>query len=136
MQDEMMDLMDVSNEIQETLGRSYNVPDDIDEEELMGGPVQSYWQFDFSLIIICKRHIFSQNCIHCYKAYEEEEQTHFSLCCPHFVSWKMQSSMLWKLTWTLNQRQSHLTSNQNKNLNSTYLLHQLAKQQSQQTSSR
>ena len=33
----MMDLMDVSNEIQETLGRSYNVPDDIDEEELMGG---------------------------------------------------------------------------------------------------
>lgn len=37
MQDEMMDLMDVSNEIQESLGRSYNVPDDIDEEELMGG---------------------------------------------------------------------------------------------------
>ncbi|RWR85256.1 vacuolar protein sorting-associated protein 60.2 [Cinnamomum micranthum f. kanehirae] len=36
MQDEMMDLMDVSNEIQESLGRSYNVPDDIDEEELMG----------------------------------------------------------------------------------------------------
>ncbi|PWZ18091.1 Charged multivesicular body protein 5 [Zea mays] len=36
MQDEMMDLMDVSTEIQETLGRSYNVPDDIDEEELMG----------------------------------------------------------------------------------------------------
>ncbi|CAN6445490.1 unnamed protein product [Victoria cruziana] len=36
LQDEMMDLMDVSTEIQETLGRSYNVPDDIDEEELMG----------------------------------------------------------------------------------------------------
>ncbi|KAL6124768.1 hypothetical protein ACLB2K_077278 [Fragaria x ananassa] len=36
LQDEMMDLMDVSNEIQETLGRSYSVPDDIDEEELMG----------------------------------------------------------------------------------------------------
>ncbi|KDP30308.1 hypothetical protein JCGZ_18215 [Jatropha curcas] len=36
LQDEMMDLMDMSNEIQETLGRSYNVPDDIDEEELMG----------------------------------------------------------------------------------------------------
>lgn len=33
----MMDLMDVSNEIQETLGTSYNVPEDIDEEELMGG---------------------------------------------------------------------------------------------------
>ncbi|XP_058770159.1 vacuolar protein sorting-associated protein 60.2-like [Vicia villosa] len=36
LQDEMMDLMDVSNEIQETLGRSYSVPDDIDEEELLG----------------------------------------------------------------------------------------------------
>ncbi|KAG8066881.1 hypothetical protein GUJ93_ZPchr0005g16062 [Zizania palustris] len=36
MQDEVIDLMDVSNEIQETLGRSYNIPDDIDEEELMG----------------------------------------------------------------------------------------------------
>ncbi|XP_037480515.1 vacuolar protein sorting-associated protein 60.1-like [Triticum dicoccoides] len=37
MQDEMMDLVDVSNEIKETLGRSYNIPDDIDEEELMRG---------------------------------------------------------------------------------------------------
>jgi charged multivesicular body protein 5 len=37
MQDEMTDPMDVSNEIQETLGRSYNIPDDVDEEELMGG---------------------------------------------------------------------------------------------------
>ncbi|XP_010929677.1 vacuolar protein sorting-associated protein 60.1 [Elaeis guineensis] len=36
MQDEMMDLMDMSTEIQESLGRSYNVPDDIDEDELMG----------------------------------------------------------------------------------------------------
>ncbi|XP_038977095.1 vacuolar protein sorting-associated protein 60.2-like [Phoenix dactylifera] len=36
MQDEMMDLMDTSTEIQESLGRSYNVPDDIDEDELMG----------------------------------------------------------------------------------------------------
>lgn len=39
LQDEMMDLMDVSNEIQETLGRSYNVPDDIDEDELLGGKI-------------------------------------------------------------------------------------------------
>ncbi|XP_020253569.1 charged multivesicular body protein 5-like isoform X1 [Asparagus officinalis] len=37
MQDEMMDLMDVSSEIQESLGRSYNIPDDIDEDDLMGG---------------------------------------------------------------------------------------------------
>ncbi|MQL87224.1 hypothetical protein Taro_019763 [Colocasia esculenta] len=36
MQDDMMDLMDISTEIQESLGRSYNVPDDIDEEELLG----------------------------------------------------------------------------------------------------
>ncbi|KAK6138017.1 hypothetical protein DH2020_028244 [Rehmannia glutinosa] len=36
LQDEMMDLMDVSNEIQESLGRSYNVPDDIDEDDLLG----------------------------------------------------------------------------------------------------
>ncbi|GFP88842.1 charged multivesicular body protein 5 [Phtheirospermum japonicum] len=36
LQDEMMDLMDVSNDIQESLGRSYNVPDDIDEDELLG----------------------------------------------------------------------------------------------------
>ena len=32
----MADLMDYSNEINETLGRNYNVPDDIDEEELLG----------------------------------------------------------------------------------------------------
>lgn len=36
LQDDMSDLVDMSNEIQETLGRSYNVPDDIDEEDLMG----------------------------------------------------------------------------------------------------
>ncbi|KAL8253416.1 hypothetical protein R6Q59_037109 [Mikania micrantha] len=36
LQDDMMDLMEVSNEIQESLGRNYNVPDDIDEEDLMG----------------------------------------------------------------------------------------------------
>jgi len=36
MQDEMMDLMDISTEIQDSLGRSYSVPDDIDEEDLMG----------------------------------------------------------------------------------------------------
>lgn len=39
MQDEMIDMMDISTEIQESLGRSYNVPDDIDEEELMGGMI-------------------------------------------------------------------------------------------------
>jgi len=34
MQDEMADLMDVGNEIQETLSRGYEVPDDVDEAEL------------------------------------------------------------------------------------------------------
>jgi len=39
LQDEMMDLMDVSSEIQESLGRSYNIPDGLDEDDLMGGKV-------------------------------------------------------------------------------------------------
>ena len=30
-------MVDASSEIQESLGRNYNVPDDIDEDELMGG---------------------------------------------------------------------------------------------------
>ena len=34
--DEMAELMDYSAEIQETMGRNYNIPDDIDEEELLG----------------------------------------------------------------------------------------------------
>ncbi|ORY64514.1 Snf7 family protein [Pseudomassariella vexata] len=34
LQDEMADLMDVSNEIQETLSKGYEVPDDVDEGEL------------------------------------------------------------------------------------------------------
>ena len=41
MQDDMMDLMDYSSEIQDSLGRSYGVPDDIDEEDLMGGKIIS-----------------------------------------------------------------------------------------------
>ncbi|CAH1412192.1 unnamed protein product [Lactuca virosa] len=35
-QDEMMDIMDISSETQESLGRIYCVPDDIDEDDLMG----------------------------------------------------------------------------------------------------
>lgn len=42
LQDEMMDLIDVSSEIQETLGRSYNLHD-IDEDELLGGKI--YFEF-------------------------------------------------------------------------------------------
>ncbi|KAH6802964.1 SNF7 family protein [Perilla frutescens var. frutescens] len=36
LQDDMMDLMDVSSEIQDSLGRRYNLPDDIDEDDLLG----------------------------------------------------------------------------------------------------
>jgi charged multivesicular body protein 5 len=34
--DEMADLMGLSSEVQEALGRNYAVPDDLDEEELLG----------------------------------------------------------------------------------------------------
>lgn len=33
----MEDLMEQANEVQETLGRSYNLPDDIDEDDLEAG---------------------------------------------------------------------------------------------------
>jgi len=36
LQDEMADMQDLSNEINETLGQCYGVPDEIDEDELMG----------------------------------------------------------------------------------------------------
>ncbi|CAG9467437.1 unnamed protein product [Pedinophyceae sp. YPF-701] len=35
-QDEMADLMDYQREIQDALGRSYDLPDEVDESELMG----------------------------------------------------------------------------------------------------
>ncbi|OAX84568.1 hypothetical protein ACJ72_01067 [Emergomyces africanus] len=34
MQDEMQDLMDIGNEIQESISRAYDVPEDVDEAEL------------------------------------------------------------------------------------------------------
>lgn len=36
LQDDMADLMDMHNDIQDVLGQSYGVPDDIDESDLMG----------------------------------------------------------------------------------------------------
>lgn len=33
-QDDMEDLMESANEVQETMGRSYGVPDEIDESDL------------------------------------------------------------------------------------------------------
>ncbi|GIL51288.1 hypothetical protein Vafri_7315 [Volvox africanus] len=35
MQDEMFDMMDMANEINEAMGRSYAIPDDVDESDLM-----------------------------------------------------------------------------------------------------
>ena len=78
--------------------------------------------------------------MHIYKlhALPENGKNKLILCLPFssFVSSKMQNLMLWKLIWTLNQSQSHLTFNRIKNLNSTYLLHQLPMQQPHHTSSR
>lgn len=37
MHDEMEDLMEAANEVQESLGRSYGVPEDIDEADLEAG---------------------------------------------------------------------------------------------------
>ena len=34
LQDEMADLMEVGNEIQESISRSYDIPEDVDEDEL------------------------------------------------------------------------------------------------------
>lgn len=56
MQDEMMDLVDYSSEIQETLGRSYGVPDDLDEEELMGGMISAVILFN-SFDLHCNRNL-------------------------------------------------------------------------------
>lgn len=44
MQDKLTGLLDVSNEIQESLVRSYAIPDDVDEIELSGvGVVWMLW---------------------------------------------------------------------------------------------
>jgi charged multivesicular body protein 5 len=41
MQDEMADLMDIGNDIQESISRSYDVPEDVDEElEALGDDVE------------------------------------------------------------------------------------------------
>ncbi|KAF8308259.1 hypothetical protein DL93DRAFT_2220240 [Clavulina sp. PMI_390] len=40
--DEMQDLLEQANEVQEALGRSYAVPDEIDEEELQAGKQISF----------------------------------------------------------------------------------------------
>lgn len=60
----MMDLMDVSNEIQETLGRSYNVPDDLDEDELMGGKNRDFVIDSFCVLNAACNSIFLTSFTH------------------------------------------------------------------------
>ena len=37
MQDEMEDMLELANEVQETLGRAYGLPEDVDEDDLEAG---------------------------------------------------------------------------------------------------
>lgn len=37
MHDDMQELMEQANEVQEVMGRSYAIPDEIDEEDLQAG---------------------------------------------------------------------------------------------------
>lgn len=39
MQDEMEDLLEQANEVQETLGRSYAIGDEVDEDDLEAGTI-------------------------------------------------------------------------------------------------
>lgn len=37
LQDEMEDMLDIANEVQDTLGRTYGMPDDVDDADLEAG---------------------------------------------------------------------------------------------------
>ena len=37
LQDEMEDMLELAGEVQETLGRAYGLPDDVDEDDLEAG---------------------------------------------------------------------------------------------------
>ena len=37
MQDEMEDMLEQANEVMETMGRSYGLPEDVDEDDLEAG---------------------------------------------------------------------------------------------------
>ena len=37
LQDQMEDMMEVANDVQETLGRQYGLPEDVDEDDLEAG---------------------------------------------------------------------------------------------------
>ncbi|OMJ27958.1 Charged multivesicular body protein 5 [Smittium culicis] len=48
LQDEMADLLEDTNEIQELMGRSYNVPDDVNEQDLDAEleALEAEWNFE------------------------------------------------------------------------------------------
>lgn len=53
----MADLLEQANEIQESLGRSYAVPDDVDEADLEAGPFSTVPNGPrFPMIDICDAH--------------------------------------------------------------------------------
>ena len=45
LQDDMEDMLELAGEVQETLGRAYGLPDDVDEEDLEAGVCTSLCVF-------------------------------------------------------------------------------------------
>ena len=52
---DMEDLLEQANEIQETLGRSYAVPDEIDEADLQAGGYSCYIRLCCSIAEMARR---------------------------------------------------------------------------------
>jgi hypothetical protein len=55
----MEDLIEQSNEIQESLGRTYGVPDEVDEADLEAGGVATNSSTQITILKLC--HLLSQN---------------------------------------------------------------------------
>ena len=68
----------MSNEIQESLGRNYNVPDDIDEEDLMGGEficcIQNYVEKKICLVWLLELEQF--DCPSCFLLFTGKKRCH------------------------------------------------------------
>lgn len=61
----MWDFMESTNEIQEALGRSYNTPDYLDEEDLLGGTaLVSIQHFRLNCIAVTPRTVNAFQCDH------------------------------------------------------------------------
>ena len=52
MQDEMEDMLELANEVQETLGRAYGLPEDVDEDDLEAGMTYCSPNVDISCVTI------------------------------------------------------------------------------------